>query len=63
MRMKSLRELIPPEFSDVVITYVACKKRRGKRYKSDKLRELSRPEFVDVNQDEIITRNISLKIN
>ena len=25
MRMKSLRKLIPPEFSDVMITYVACK--------------------------------------
>ena len=27
MRMKSLRKLIPLEFSDVMITYVACKRR------------------------------------
>ena len=39
-----------------------AKKRWGKRCKSDKLREIIRPEFFDVSQDEIITRNNSLKI-
>ena len=46
-----------------MITYVACKKNWGKTWKSDKLREIIRPEFFDVNHDEMITRNNSLKIN
>ena len=63
MPMKSLRELIPPEFSDVMITYVACKEEvRQEMYIRQKLREIIRPEFFDVNRDEIITRNNSLKI-
>ena len=56
MHMKSLRKRIPPEFSDVIITYIS-RRRWGKRCKSDKLREIIRPEFFDVNQDERITRN------
>ena len=56
MRMKSLRKFIPPEFSDVMITYVACKKRWGKEMQIWR-------EFLDVNQNEIITRTHSLKIN
>ena len=39
-----------------------AKKGWGKRCKPDRLREIVRPEFFDVNQDEIITRNNSLKI-
>ena len=38
------------------------RRRWGKRCKSDKLREIIRPEFFDVSQDEIITRNNCLKI-
>ena len=60
MDMKSLQKIIPPRIfwcNDYV-----SRRRWGKRCKSDKLREIIRPEFSDVSQDEIITRNNSLKI-
>ena len=60
MNMKSLRKLIPPRIfwcNDYVSHRRWCK-----RCRSDKLREIIRPEFFDVNLDEIITKNNSLRI-
>ena len=59
MYMKSLRKIIRPEFSDVMIAYVVGGEAR------DANRQITRnnsARFFDVNQDEIITRNNSLKI-
>ena len=49
MDMKSLQKKIPPEFSDVMLAYaVGGEARLRKRCKSDKLREIIRPDFFDV---------------
>ena len=58
MHMKSLRKIIPPEFSDVMIAYVVGGESRDAI--PTNYEKIIRPEFFDVSQDEMITRNNSL---
>ena len=60
MHMNSLRKAISPKIFWCNNDNVS-RRWWGKRCKSDKL-EMIRPDFFDVSQDEIITRNNSLKI-
>ena len=72
-----ITRLIPLEYFDVMHMKIfpkmnsprifwcneyVSRRRWGKRCKSDKLREIIRPEFFHVSQDEIITRNNSLRV-
>ena len=58
MHMKSLRNIIPPEMSDAMITEVVGGEAR------DAIRQITRKNsarLFDVNLDESITRNNLLK--